>query len=92
MLSSQIRLLSSQSNNNIIMDCSPRESQIINNNSFQALSKSVTIENHGWYMDYDNEPNSLNVSIWTQLNGYGRIFNDIGCNLVVEHRINKNQM
>ena len=52
----------------------------------------MTIENHGWYMEYDNEPNSLNVSIWTQLNGYGRIFNDIGCNLVVEHRINKNQM
>ena len=32
-------------------------------------------------MDHDNEPNSQNVSIWSQLNGHGRIFNDIGCSL-----------
>ena len=33
------------------------------------------------YMDHDSEPNSQNVSIWSQLNGHGRIFNDIGCSL-----------
>ena len=52
----------------------------------------MTIENHGWYIDYDNEPNSQNVGIWTQFNGYGRIFDDIGCIMLLEHQIDKIRM
>ena len=49
----------------------------------------MTNENLGLYMDYDNESNSQSVSTWTQLNGYGRISDDIGCSLLLEHQINK---
>ena len=49
---------------------------------YQMLCERSTYLRHGRNMDYDHEPNSLNVSIWNQLNGHGRIFNDIGCSLM----------
>ena len=30
-------------------------------------------------MDYDDEPITQNDGIWSQLNGHGRVYNDIGC-------------
>ena len=53
---------------------------------YQVLCERSTYLYLGRNMDYENEPNSQNVSIWTQLNDHGRIFNGIGCSTVLEHR------
>ena len=55
--------------------CASERTYMIKNNQLAALKKyqvkSIiwTHRNRGWYMDYDNEPNSQNVGIWSQLNG-----------------------
>ena len=48
---------------------------------YQVLCQRSPYLYLGRNMDYDNEPNSQNVSIGAQLNDHGRIFNDIGCSL-----------